>query len=175
MLLSNKFPSALQVRLAAGIATLAASFALPMTTAIAQTVIPEQSTQYNNSLEGAFGHGMTVIPRSASDCNPNPLYAIQQCTQVIGAGLEINSISGTGINWDDYELTELHIEIYGPNGTIANCDQFNLPAYATSPTCTWNNPDPKKQMTAGDYCSRTWMYDGSGYIDMDSECIDVHS
>jgi len=159
----------------AGIVFLAMSFALPTGVAMAQTDTSAQSVQYDSGMNGAFDNRTAVAPDSASNCNPNPLYVIQQCTQVIGSGLEINAISGTGINWGDTALTELHIQIYGPNGSIQNCTQFNLAAYATSPTCTWKNPNPTKKMTAGDYCSRTWMYDGSGYINMDSECIDVHS
>jgi hypothetical protein len=119
-----------------------------------------------------------ITPDSASNCNPAgiELGTWSECTQVIGEGLEINSISGKLINWSPINLTEVHIEIYGPKGTIKNCAQFNLAGGATSPTCTWKNPNSTAQMPAGDYCSRAWEYSGNGsYADLSNECIDVHS
>ncbi len=118
-----------------------------------------------------------VVPFSASGCGPNeyPELQVQQCTQVIGGGLKVDSVSGRAINVTDFALNELHIEIYGPDGTILKCPQFNLPAYRTSPQCNWNNPVPNYDVAAGNYCSRTWAYTGSGYRNMGSFCIDVHT
>jgi hypothetical protein len=119
-----------------------------------------------------------ITPLSASDCNPAGalLNTYSECTQVIGGGLEINSISGKLINFTGFTLNEVHIQIYGPQGSIYNCAQYNIKPYATGPTCTCKNPQPSKQWPAGDYCSRAWEYAGDGsYADLSNECIDVHA
>jgi hypothetical protein len=147
----------------AGTALMAAGLILPATAAFATTNSPTRAD--------------VITPESASNCNPAgiELGTWSECTQVIGDGLEINSITGKLINWSQINLSEVHIEIYGPKGTIKNCTQFNLAGGATSPSCTWKNPNQTAQMPAGDYCSRAWEYNGSGYTDMSNECIDVHS
>jgi hypothetical protein len=91
-------------------------------------------------------------------------------------GLEVNSISGKALSNVSYNITEVHIEIYGPHGHIHNCGEFTLNAFRTGPTCIWNNPNPETNVTAGDYCSRAWQKVTSGYyIDLSNECIGVHS
>jgi hypothetical protein len=143
----------------------AAAFALPASA--------EQSpATATHSLASASTHA-TVTPQTATGCNPDTLYPVQQCTQLIGDGLIINSITGIAINWSDYSISEVHIEIYGPKGTIKNCAQFNLAAYATAPICTWKNPNQNANMPPGDYCSRTWAYNGSGYTEIGVECVGV--
>lgn len=119
----------------------------------------------------------SAVPFSASGCAPDeyPEVLVQQCTQVIGGGLKVDAISGKSINSTDVALNELHVEIYGPDGTIKNCPQFNLPAYRTGPQCNWNNPVPQYDMTPGNYCSRTWQYNGRDYVVLGIFCIDVHA
>jgi hypothetical protein len=141
--------------LIAGTACLAASFAVPATAAMAQPA---------------------VIPLTGSHCNPDPLAAATACTTVIGGGLQINAIQGGGFSNYEFTITEVHVEIYGPNGTIHNCTQFDLASYGSVPTCTWKNPQPSKTWPAGDYCSRLWEYTGGGsYADLSNACVDVHA
>jgi hypothetical protein len=113
---------------------------------------------------------------SGSGCNPDPFAAVTECTQVIGAGLEVDSISGGGYSNVDYTITEVHIEIYGPNGHIHNCSQFNLAPFGSMPICRWTNPNPETNVRAGDYCSRSWQQVTPGYyIVLSAECINVHA
>ncbi|HZR54320.1 MAG TPA: hypothetical protein VFB06_33075 [Streptosporangiaceae bacterium] len=145
-----------------GVAFAIAALALPASAASAATGSAIQSA---------------VVPFSATGCAPDgyPEVLVQQCTQVIGGGLKVDAISGKSINSSDAALNNLHVEIYGPDGTIKNCPQFNLPAYKTGPQCNWNNPVPQYDVTPGNYCSRTWLYNGRDYVIMGIFCIDVHA
>ena len=108
-------------------------------------------------------------------CNNYPTGAWANCTTVIGSGLKITSISGFTVN--DSGLTEknMHVQIYGPNGTIKNCGTFTLNS-PNGPTCTWTNPSPNTNETAGSYCSVTWQLESDGtYRDSGAECIGVHA
>jgi hypothetical protein len=157
-----------RIAAAAGAALLATFFALP---ASAATAAP-------NSAHSVYHAAVTaqVTPDSDASCNPDPFAAVTECTAVVGEGLEINSIAGAALSNVDYRITDVHIEIYGPHGLIHNCAEFNLGAFATGPTCIWNNPTPKTHVTAGDYCSRAWQkITDNDYIDLSNECIDVHS
>lgn len=115
-----------------------------------------------------------VIPQTATDCNPNPIQAANECTTVVGTGTYVDSISGQLFSNDLEELTALHIEIYGPNGTIHNCAAFNLAAGGVSEPCLWVNPAPHVHVTAGDYCTKAWQRIGSTYHVISTECVDVH-
>jgi hypothetical protein len=118
----------------------------------------------------------TVIPNSASSCNPTPFTAVTECTQVIGGGLKVDSITGRALSNVDYTITEVHIEIYGPGGTIKNCGQVDLAPGRSTPNCTWNNPVPQYDVQPGDYCTRVWQFVVAGYyIDLSNECINVHA
>jgi len=95
---------------------------------------------------------------------------------VIGTGLKITSISGFTVNDVNVAEKNMHVQIYGPNGTIKNCGTFTLPAGSTGPTCTWTNPSPNTNETAGNYCSVTWQLESDGtYQDSGAECIGVHA
>jgi len=114
-------------------------------------------------------------PDSGSDCNPTPLAAVSECTTVLGSGLKISQITGIAISNVDYDITEVHIEIYGPHGAIHNCPNITLGAYSTA-GCTYKNAAPNANNVAGDYCSEAWEHiSGSYYAKLSTECIDVHS
>ena len=116
----------------------------------------------------------SIRPQSGADCNSNPLNAVYQCTAVVGAGLEINSITGSATNNMPYAINDVHIQIYGPQGSIYNCSTFSMGIYGKGPSCVWKNPNPSKQWPAGDYCSRTWQYDGDSYYEaLATQCINV--
>jgi hypothetical protein len=120
---------------------------------------------------------LTIVPYSAGPyCNNYPSGAWANCTTVIGTGLKITSISGFTVN--DVNVTEknMHVQIYGPNGTIKNCGTFSVAGGAFGPTCTWTNPSPNTNEPAGDYCSVTWQLESNGtYQDSGAECIGVHA
>jgi hypothetical protein len=119
----------------------------------------------------------TVVPFSAGPyCNNYPLGAWANCTTVNGTGLKITSISGFTVNDSSSTLKNLHVQIYGPNGTIKNCGTFSLAGGALGPTCTWTNPSPNTSEPAGNYCSVTWQLESNGtYRDSGAECIGVHA
>jgi hypothetical protein len=118
-----------------------------------------------------------VVPATASGCNTASLDQWHNCTTVTGSGLKITSISGYGVSEVDGTLSNLHVEIYGPNGLIKNCGTFSIPGMGdTGPICSWTNPKPSTNQTAGDYCTITWQYEGgTTYKSGGAECIGVHS
>lgn len=154
---------------AAAIAALTISiFALPASVAMAAPGTNAQAHQVDRASTPKFR------PASATDCNPNPLTVATECTTVLGSGLKISQITGITINNTSGDVTDVHIQIYGPNGTIQNCPAQTLPADSTI-GCTWKNPNPNATNTAGDYCSKAWEYLGGGYYAaLSVECIDVH-
>lgn len=109
-------------------------------------------------------------------CNNYPSGAWANCTTVIGSGLKITSISGYTVNDGTATEKNMHVQIYGPNGTIKNCGTFTLPLGGFGPTCTWTNPSPNATEPAGSYCSVTWQRESDGtYRDSGAECIGVHA
>jgi hypothetical protein len=118
-----------------------------------------------------------VVPYSAGPyCNNYPLGAWANCTTVIGTGLKITSISGFTVNDVNVAEKNMHVQIYGPNGTIKNCGTFTVQAASNGPTCTWTNPSPNTNEPAGSYCSVTWQLESNGtYQDSGAECIGVHA
>jgi len=117
----------------------------------------------------------TTIPASAATCNPDPFPDVHECTSVVGSGLKIKTVTGwVRLDVTDPGIANVHIEIYGPRGHIANCRSFFLTRGTSSPKCTWKNPHPGANMPAGDYCSRSWQKDGSAYYILSVECIGVH-
>ncbi len=67
----------------------------------------------------------SAAPATASGCNTGSLDQWHNCTTVAGSGLKITSISGYGVSEVDGTLSNLHAEIYGPNGLIKNCGTFS--------------------------------------------------
>jgi hypothetical protein len=117
-----------------------------------------------------------IIPFTGSGCNTQGLANWYNCTTVVGSGLKITSVSGYTLNYARSSLSNMHVEIYGPNGLIKNCSPFTLPGGGQGPTCTWTNPSPNATMTAGDYCSVAWQYQGNNYYAEGApECIGVHA
>lgn len=129
----------------------------------------------------ATGGGISLrttatIPDTGSGCNFLTLARWYNCTTVTGSGLKITSISGYVHNPADGGLSNLHVEIYGPNGLIKNCGTFSVGATDNGPICTWTNPSPNTNQRAGDYCSVTWQYEGgNSYAEGGAECVGVHS
>jgi hypothetical protein len=162
-----------RISAAAGAALIATILALPASAATAAT--GTSTTGTSTTVRSADQASLSqAIPESATDCNPNPLAAVSECTTVLGSGLKISQITGIAISNVDYTITQVHIEIYGPNGVIHNCPNINLPAFDTA-GCTWLNPHPNTNMTGGDYCSTAWEHiAGGNYARLSTECIDVH-
>jgi hypothetical protein len=144
---------------------LATTLALPASAATAGTARPAHSTEIRS----------TIRPASATDCNPNPLTVVDECTGVTGTGLYVQDIFGQTFSNSFGDVDHVHIEIYGPHGHIKNCAEFNLGPLGVSPPCLWQNPTPHVHVTAGNYCSRAWQHVGSGYVDLSNECVNVHS
>jgi hypothetical protein len=95
---------------------------------------------------------------------------------VIGSGLKVTSISGFTVNEVNVALPNMHVEIYGPNSLIKNCGTFTSEPGVNGPACTWTNPSPNTNETAGNYCSVTWQLESNGaYQDSGAECTGVVS
>lgn len=144
-----------------GTAVLAAAVALPASAAVAGTTASPRSVAASAA---------SVRPDTATECNPNPLTVVDECTTVVGTGTYVDSISGQTFSNVITDLDNIHIEIYGPGGKIKRCNNFNLGAYGVSPSCLWVNPHPHVHVTTGNYCSRAINSSGS-YLS--SECVDV--
>ena len=143
-----------------GAAALATALALPASAAMASTASPRP----------AVASGAGIIPNTATECNPNPLTVVDECTTVVGTGTYVDSISGQTFSNSFGDLDNIHIEIYGPGGKIKRCANFDLGPLGVSDSCLWVNPHPHVHVTAGNYCSRAINSSGS-YLS--SECVDV--
>jgi hypothetical protein len=152
-----------RIAAAVGAVLLAAIFALPASAASAQASAPALSGHHASA---------SVIPKtgSATNCNPNPLLPVSECTTVIGSGLKIKSLSGYAVNNLGIPINDVHIELYGPRGKIKRCGDFNLAPFGVGPVCTWHNPHPNKKVRKGNYCSRAIEITS----DLSNECIPVH-
>jgi hypothetical protein len=118
----------------------------------------------------------SLVPATGSGCNEFTLAPWYNCTTVTGSGLKIQSVSGYVHNPDDGTLSNMHVELYGPDGLIQNCGTFSVGADDNGPICKWTNPSPNTNEPAGDYCSVTWQYEGgNSYEEGGPECVDVHS
>lgn len=173
------FPFGKRTCVLIGVVAAIAAFAVPGT-AMASTTSSSHIQHANRvditRLDVSSG-AIRAVPDTGSACNPDILEVVSECTVVTGTGLYVDSIGGQTFSNVVYTLDDLHIEIYGPKGHIANCPQFNLPGGGVSEPCVWVNPHGNSiKEPAGDYCSRVWQYDGDGhYSVLSAECIDVHS
>jgi hypothetical protein len=157
-----------QIITVAGTALMATAIGLPASASTTHTSLPALAGHYAST---------SVIPNSATSCNPNPLLAASECTTVIGHGLKVKSVSGFAVsNLPFTTLHHLHIEIYGPRGKkVKNCGEFSLSPGAQGPVCTWHNPHPNKNVRKGNWCSRVWQKVGKKkYQILSNECIPVH-
>jgi hypothetical protein len=109
------------------------------------------------------------IPDNGNSCTLSVAGEPQECTAVVGSGLQITSISGTFKHQADYAIDNEKIVYYGPNGTITSTATYNVPAGSQLGPFVWHNPNPTANMTPGDYCTEA---EGGYNI---SDCIDVHS
>jgi hypothetical protein len=116
---------------------------------------------------------------TGSGCNFSTLAHWYNCTTVNGSGLKINFVSGYAVDGGgNASFPSMHVEVYGPNGHIANCGTFTLGASqgTTGPICKWTNPSPGATMRAGDYCTVTWQSEGGGnFREGGPECVNVHA
>jgi hypothetical protein len=115
-------------------------------------------------------------PDSATECNPNPLESANECTSVVGKGLIIEHISGVTFSNVPFAIDRVHIQIYGPNGTLKNCPSFRLPGFGKGKTCLWTNPHPHIKVKAGNYCSKAWEETSTKpvhFTELSAECIKV--
>jgi hypothetical protein len=94
----------------------------------------------------------------------------EECTQVVGTGLRITSISGKFDNQDG--ATTIYIDFYGPDGHITNTGNMTVGSNGSTGWITWHNPNPNFNMTAGYYCTEAYLSDGTPII---SDCIEVHT
>ena len=106
------------------------------------------------------------IPQSGDSCTVLPA-GLQECTAIIGSGLDITSISGTFKNHSLVPENDVSIDFYGPNGNITSTASYNVPAGGTLGPFVWHNPTPTVNRPAGDYCTAA----STGTTD----CVDVHS
>ena len=145
---------------AAGTAALAIAVVVPASAATASTAASSHSAVASAS----------VSPDNSSECNPNPVAAVTECTTVTGSTNFIDTLSGFAFNNLPETLDSIHIELYGPGGEIKRCDPENIPGGGKSDVCLWSNPNPHIAVTSGNYCSRA--IDSSGDY-LSNECIDV--
>jgi hypothetical protein len=94
----------------------------------------------------------------------------QECTAIVGSGLNITSISGTFKNRTSNEIDDVIIFFYGPNGNITSTATYDVPGGKSIGPFVWHNPNPNATMTPGDYCTEA----ESPAIDV-ADCVDVHS
>jgi hypothetical protein len=118
-----------------------------------------------------------VLPASASQASAQSCYiygnpGFTTCVYVSGGGLYVNYVKGWTHNNTRSTWHNLHIEIEGPPGLLKNCSPFTLGPNATSPNCTWTR---NGTVTAGRYCSTLWWWNGSGYLNFGTPCVNVHS
>ena len=95
----------------------------------------------------------------------------EECTEVVGSGLKVTSISGQFNNGTNSAET-IYIYYYGPKGYITKTANLNVPAQGSTSWHTWHNPNPNANMPAGDYCTEAYKSNGSPII---SDCIQVHT
>lgn len=158
------FSLRVRVGAVAGAVLLTMVFVLPASAAMAGTSVSVRSGNHVSSA--------SVRPDTDSGCNPDPVAEATACAAVIGAGLHIDTLRGWAISNVDVTIKDIHIELYGPKGHIKNCPEANLPGFGTTATCAW---DPNDTRAAGDYCSRLWQLQSSGFVALSTECIGVHS
>jgi hypothetical protein len=112
------------------------------------------------------------IPQTGDSCSLQYIGA-QECTEVVGSGLKITSISGTFKNHAQNPVYDIYIDFYGPGGKY-------ITATATTPEVgansqygpfVWHNPNPTVNMPAGDYCTEGAS---PGIAGGTADCIDVH-
>ena len=151
-----------------------------LTAASAATSAPLGHPLRANASAQAQGHSNSkdveiAAPATGTGCNPDPVSPVTECTTVVGTGLKISSISGWTVNETFGTFNKsLHIEIYGPQGHLGNCNPFSLGPLATGPTCVWRNPHPNVNRKGGNYCSRVWRLAGGHYSVLSAECVKVH-
>lgn len=145
----------IRLLIAAGCVT-ALSSALPAT-AMAATVHP------------------SVVPPPITDsgdgCSASIAGQSQECTEIVGSGLHITSISGTFKNSSSTTYPNVRIFFYGPNGNITSTGYYTGTAEKTLGPFVWRNPNPTANMTPGDYCTETAGPDGPNQAD----CVNVRS
>jgi hypothetical protein len=96
----------------------------------------------------------------------------QECTEVVGSGLKITSISGEYNNTTPYSAT-VYIDYYGPKGYITKTGNLTVASKASTGYHTWHNPNPNTNEPAGDYCTEAFLVAGNKGIW--SDCIQVHT
>jgi hypothetical protein len=134
-------------------------------------------------LAGALGAGLVIaglvfLPASpavaaGSWCHPATQSFPQPCISTTGTGLYIGTLSGWGNNATLISYQGVHIELYGPNGLIKNCPDFNLsPGYST-PVCSWS---PNHNEPAGTYGQTIWLRTGTNsYRSLSGITVGVHA
>jgi len=124
-------------------------------------------------LAAAFIVPASPAMASATSCEPGELAEFTTCESISGSGLTINSDTGTfELLEDGGEVTDMHIELSGPDGLIKNCPQVANVVDGQIISCTWS---PKHTEPAGDYYATSWHYNGHGYTDESQALVDVHA
>jgi hypothetical protein len=111
---------------------------------------------------------------SAKSCEGGEVSEYTTCESISGGGLTIVSDTGTFelVGDEGGEVTNMHIELSGPNGVIKNCPQVANVVDGQTISCTWS---PNHTETGGDYYATSWHYNGSGYTEESRALVDVHS
>lgn len=126
-------------------------------------------------LASIFTFTVNAANASGNGCNTAPTGA-SECTQVIGSGLKITSITGH-LQIDDVRvlpLANVHIEIFGPHGLIKNCNEYTQTG-DIGPNCGYKVPNPTANQAAGYYCTEAWQRIFTLYQPLSTECILVHT
>ncbi len=114
-----------------------------------------------------------VRPMTGVGCYSGTSYGEgQECTEVVGSGLKVTSISGEFNNTTPFTAT-IYIDFYGPNGHITNTGNLTVASGKSTGYHTWHNPNPNANMTPGDYCTEAFL--AGSNLAFWSDCIQVHT
>jgi hypothetical protein len=155
-------------------ATSAMAEALPASHQTANTSKTVNTSRPTVAVGAAALHTRIITSATITySCVKSPYSGIaaQECTYLSGSGGVINYLQGVFYNDGYVTLDNVHIELTGPLGYIANCPQINLAPgiYPTeSPICQWT---PNDLRAAGDYCSILWHENSpTNYIEYAEAC-----
>jgi hypothetical protein len=107
---------------------------------------------------------------SASTCENVFFPNYYLCENLSGAGLYINYLHAAA-TYQETGSVSIHIEIWGPSGTIKNCSEITIKDNQTA-TCQWT---PQNNKPAGSYGFTVWRKLSNGWGDDGDISVYVHS
>jgi len=94
------------------------------------------------------------------------------CENLSGSGLHIDYLHAAAtFQAASGESMSVHIQIWGPNGTIKNCSEVTIHGGQTT-TCQWS---PNRNEPAGNYGFTVWQKLSSGWGNDGDIWVGVHS